>query len=196
LQLIVFHPLLEYMGILIHRKKNQGFTLLELMVTVAIAAILVTVAMPSFTNTIIGNRLTTINNELVGALNLARSEAIKRNQQVVIRKTGTNWQGGWQVFVDVDRTPSSDANVFNDDGDATLCESNEDCVLRVYSSLPAGYTISSNNYTNFIRYTPTGQANTNGTFAVCQNNDASKSKEIIIVATGRARLDGGNTCAP
>ncbi len=184
------------MGILTHQTKDQGFTLLELMVTVAIAAILVTVAMPSFTGTIISNRLTTINNELVGALNLARSEAIKRNQQVVVEKTGANWQDGWRVFVDIDRTPSSDANTFNDDSDTTLCESNEDCMLRAYSSLPTGYTINSNNFTNYIRYTPTGQANTNGTFAVCQNSDSSNSKEIIIIATGRARLDGGNTCAP
>ncbi len=183
------------MGISSKNTDNKGFTILELMVTVAIAGILVSVAMPSFTESIIGNRLTTYNNELVGALNLARSEAIKRNQQVVVEKTGASWNGGWRVFVDVDRT-AGNADTFNDDANATLCESDEDCVLRIYSALPAGYTINSNNFGTFIRYTPSGQANLAGTFAICENNDAGGSKEIIILATGRARLSGGNTCTP
>lgn len=176
---------------------SKGFTILELMGTVAIAGILVAVAMPSFTYTIKSNRLTAINNELVSALNLARSEAVKRNQQIIVRKTGANWENGWHVFVDIDRSsPASDANNFNDDGDATLCESSEDCVLRVYSALPAGYTLRTNSFTNFIRYKPTGQISlsTGGTFAICENNDTSASKEIIVITTGRTRLDSGNTC--
>lgn len=178
---------------------NKGFTLLELMVTLAIAAILATVAIPGFTQSIISNRLTTYNNELVAAFNLARSEAIKRNQQVIVRKTGANWENGWHVFVDIDRdSPASDANKFNDDGDTTLCESNEDCVLRVYSALPAGYTLRTNSFTNFIRYIPTGRISlsTGGTFAICKNNETSRSKELIVITTGRTRLDSGNTCSP
>ena len=130
--------------------EDKGFTLLELIVTMAIAAILATVAVPGFTESIIRNRLTTYNNQLVAAFNLARSEAIKRNQQIIVRKTGANWENGWHVFVDVDRSsPASDANRFNHDGDTTLCESNEDCVLRVYSGLPPGYTLRTNKFTNF-----------------------------------------------
>lgn len=176
---------------------EKGFTLLELMVTLAIVAILATMAIPSFTESIIRNRLTTYNNELVAALNLARSEAVKRNQQVIVRKTGANWEEGWRVFVDIDRSsPASDANNFNDDGDATLCESSEDCVLRIYSALPTGYTLRTNIFTNFIRYKPTGRISlsTGGTFAICENNDASRSKEIIVITTGRTRLDSGNIC--
>jgi type IV fimbrial biogenesis protein FimT len=183
------------MGIPLQNIDNQGFTILELMVTVAIAGILVSVAMPSFTESIIGNRLTTYNNELVGALNLARSEAIKRNQQVIVARTGATWNLGWRVYVDVDRTAGND-DTFNDNGDASLCESTEDCVLRIYPTLPTGYTINTNSFGTFIRYTPSGQANLVGAFAICENNDTNGSKEINILATGRARLSGGTTCTP
>jgi len=169
------------------------------MITVAIAGILAAVAMPSFTNLIISNRLTTYNNELVSALNLARSEAIKRNQQIIVRKTGANWENGWLVFVDIDRaSPASDANNFNDDGDATLCEISEDCVLRVYSALSSGYTLRTNSFTNFIRYKPDGRISlsTGGTFAICESNNTLGSKELIVITTGRTRLDSGNTCSP
>lgn len=57
----------------------RGFTLIELMITIAVAAVLLVIAVPSFTNIINSNRLTTAANEAVGALNLARMEAIKRN---------------------------------------------------------------------------------------------------------------------
>ncbi len=63
-------------------KKANGFTLIELMVTIAIAAILLGVGVPSFTNMIVGNRLATQTNELISGINLARSEAVKRNRTV------------------------------------------------------------------------------------------------------------------
>lgn len=59
-----------------------GFTLIELMVTIAVAAILLAVAVPSFRHLIISNRLTTAANEVVTALTVARSESIKRNANV------------------------------------------------------------------------------------------------------------------
>ncbi len=101
---------------------------MELMVTIAIAAILVGIAIPSFTSIIASNRLTTSANELVTALNLARSEAVKRGIQVTVRRKGTTskqWENGWDVFVD------SDGNdTFNDNGNGTLCEVGEDCLLE------------------------------------------------------------------
>jgi type IV fimbrial biogenesis protein FimT len=64
-------------------KGVKGFTLIELMVTIAVAAILVGIAIPSFTNLIVSNRLNTIATEMVDAVSFARSESVKRNSPVV-----------------------------------------------------------------------------------------------------------------
>ena len=164
---------------------NKGFTLLELMVTVAIAGILVGIAIPSFTSIITSNRLTTYANELVTALNLARSEAIKRGQHVVVIKTGANWENGWQVFVDIDRSTTAKQNALN----------TSDIVLRAYSALPSSYTLrGNNNFTNFIRYQPDGSSNNIGSFVLCENSDgnntpeANTSKLITINFTGRQHM--------
>jgi type IV fimbrial biogenesis protein FimT len=164
---------------------SSGYTLMELMVTIAIAGILLGVAIPSFTSIISSNRLTTYANELVAALNLARSEAIKRGQQVVVRKTGTDWEDGWQVFVDIDRSTPARENVL----DAS------DIVLRVYSKLPDSYTLrGNNNFTNFIRYQPDGSSNNIGSFVLCNNRDgnnipeANTSKLLTINSTGRVHI--------
>jgi type IV fimbrial biogenesis protein FimT len=61
-----------------------GFSLLELMVTLTVAGIVMAVAVPAFQGLSIGNRLTTQANEIVAAMNLARSEAIKRNATIVL----------------------------------------------------------------------------------------------------------------
>jgi type IV fimbrial biogenesis protein FimT len=59
--------------------RAQGFTIVELMITVAVAAILLVIAVPSFNNIINSNRLTTAANAMVNSLNTARMEAIKLN---------------------------------------------------------------------------------------------------------------------
>lgn len=60
----------------------RGFTLVELMVTIVVAAILTAIAVPNFRNLILSNRLTTTANEVVDALNIARMEAVKLNAPV------------------------------------------------------------------------------------------------------------------
>ena len=90
-------------------KKNSGFTLLELVVTVALIAIAVSIAVPSMSTFTQNDRLTTNINTLVGHLAYARSEAVKLNQQVSVcvsnntaSCTAGNWQDGWIVYIDAD----------------------------------------------------------------------------------------------
>ena len=97
--------------------KQNGFTLIELMVTLAVIAIVASIAAPSFSDMMQDNRLTTSSNELLGGIAITRSEAIKRGERVVIcqSSTGTscggssaNWHQGWIVFVDENTNGSVD----------------------------------------------------------------------------------------
>lgn len=66
---------------------NTGFTLIELIVTLAVAAIILTIGVPSFQEALQNNRRTTQVNEIIGAFNIARSEAIKRGMKVTMCKS-------------------------------------------------------------------------------------------------------------
>lgn len=66
---------------------NRGFTIIELMVTMFLAAILFGLAIPSFRSVIAGNRLVTQTNDMIGAMTLARSEAITRNGSMTFCRT-------------------------------------------------------------------------------------------------------------
>ncbi|MFT3756866.1 MAG: GspH/FimT family pseudopilin [Pseudoxanthomonas sp.] len=90
------------------RASTAGFTLLELMITLAVLAILVALAAPSFQNTLRSNRVATATNELLASLNLARTEAIRStNSAGVCASTGGtacdggDWNAGWMVWTDV-----------------------------------------------------------------------------------------------
>jgi type IV fimbrial biogenesis protein FimT len=91
------------------RSKIQGFTLLELMVVIAIAGVLMAMALPSFQNTLRSNRLATTTNQLNAAIALARSEAIKSTQAAGLCPSadgttcGADWNAGWLIWRDVNR---------------------------------------------------------------------------------------------
>lgn len=94
----------------------RGLSLIELMVTLSILAVLGALAAPSFTNMAERMRVSAVTDELVASIHLTRAEAIQRNGAVgMTRLTGTGcpslpsadvWSCGWQVFVDTDRNGS------------------------------------------------------------------------------------------
>ena len=100
------------------KRAQAGFTLMELMVTLTVVGILAAVGIPSFSSVIRNNRITAHTNELVTALTLARSEAMKRGDVVTTCPSedgetcaGNNdWSTGWFVFLDTNADGARDAD--------------------------------------------------------------------------------------
>ena len=84
----------------------RGFTLIELMVTIAVAATLMAIAFPSFKSSMQSNEVSTATNELLASFALARSEAIRSNAGAGIcasadgASCGADWNSGWLVWTD------------------------------------------------------------------------------------------------
>src|SRR5580765_8341364 len=79
------------------RATHRGFTALELMVTVAVLAILLAVVAPSMSTFVAAQRVKTSSFDVYSAMMFARSEAIKRRGNVYIGSATTDWSGGWKV---------------------------------------------------------------------------------------------------
>mgnify|MGYP003578936849 CR=1 FL=1 len=97
------------------RSRSSGFTLVELMVAIAVLAILTTLALPSFQETLRSNRVATSSNELLTSFTLARSEAIRSTRGAGVCASadgatcGNDWNAGWLVWNDSDSDGALDA---------------------------------------------------------------------------------------
>ncbi len=89
------------MRVVRHSDRTPGFTLIELIVTIAVAAILATLAAPSFRQFIVSQRIKNASFDVVSALSLARSEAVTRNANVYFGRS-SGWTSGWYVSVNSD----------------------------------------------------------------------------------------------
>lgn len=133
-------------------KRIQGFTLIELMITLAIAAIVLAIAVPSFKTTILNNKSVALGDEFAQALNFARSEAVKTKKRVSICASSDgatctgSWSDGFIVFEDRAATDT--------EGSITL-----GTVYKVWPKLSAPGTFSvkrNDDNASFIRYTSLG----------------------------------------
>lgn len=128
------------------KRHSDGFTLMELMVTLVIATLLTTVAIPGFSKLIKKNRISAYTNKLVTSLALARSEAVKRGTLVSLCAsnnglgcTNTNFQQGWIVFTDKNTAGTVDGT---------------DTILRVQEAATGlSFTVTGN---TLVQYRPYG----------------------------------------
>lgn len=159
---------------------TRGFTLIELMVTVVVLGLLMTIAVPSFTDMIRNHRSLTAADELTSALNLARVEAVKRGKRVSICPStngtscsGTSWQGGWITFVDAAASDTSSTASVATGG-----------VINRRVGMPTGATATGT--ASFIRFSGLGYSPISSNILVkvtsCTGNSA---RTISVSASGR-----------
>ena len=173
--------------------KNNGFSLIELLVVVAMMGILLVVAVPGFQDTIESATTNSQVKVLLTTLNLARSEAIKRSANVSICATNDGvdcaageWNSGWMVFVD---------NNGDADGGAGSVDAG-DTVIRVFDTLGAGSTLTYT--TDLFEYNAQGFSDLGAvhTFLLCPStNNANNARSIEIGISGRGRrIETGLVC--
>lgn len=86
-----------FMNKILNNNFTKGFTLIELMITLAVIGVLITIAAPNFSAVIKNNCITTKTNTLISSLQYARSEATKRKKQINITKNSSGWSFGWDI---------------------------------------------------------------------------------------------------
>lgn len=177
--------------------RHRGFSLLELMIVLAISAILASVAMPSFQDAMLNAKRGSITGGLIGSLQLARSEAIKQSTRVSVcaRQSdtvcGTDWGEGWLVFTD------AGATIGSIDADETILQVNQEIspsstlstLARI--STGAGAPIAR----PFVRFTPRGATNWRGagTFLYCDVRDEAGASALNVTLSGDVRRARKNT---
>lgn len=161
------------------RRAARGFTLIELMVVLALVGILVTLAAPSFVQFQRNSRLRTVSSSLVSAINMARSEAMKRQKFTFVMPKDGGWNAGWDVFVDMDNSLDLTA------ADVRLGAQSDkpsDVGVTVTTTLP--YVMFSGS--GFPRKTDGSFAN--GTFTLTIPGSGETARSVVLANTGRVRV--------
>jgi len=167
---------------------QNGFTLIELMVTLSVAIIVLSVGVPNYRGFVQDSLLVTQSNSFHSAIALTKSEAIKRSNRVTLCPSsdgtnctgGTVWSNGWIVFT-------------NPNGNAAV-EAGEE-ILQVGAALTGGSSLSGTQ--DRITFTANGfSMGSNGRFNLCDSRGASYSKVIVLNNQGRIRAETGTgTCS-
>ncbi|HLW04150.1 MAG TPA: GspH/FimT family pseudopilin [Azoarcus sp.] len=153
-----------------NRRQNCGFTLIELMLTITVAAVLLGIAAPSFSNMIASWRLTSQTNEMVAAIHLARAEAIKLNRPVMLCRTD-----------DINDTACAATSA----DWAHWIVATTDLVARQGSPENTGSIRITSTFTNdTLQFGPSGLPFASADFLVCSTFDLAENQRLIEVGPG------------
>lgn len=182
------------------RRNCHGFTVVELMISLGVVAILLTTAVPGVSNMIKDNRLAAQLNAVVGDIHMARSEAGKRGVRIIMCRSADpnsttpscsgsaqNWTSGYLVFTGEDGNNTYDAGT--------------DTLLRRSQPAQQGVTMrTSSTWNNNLEINATGALNEAGTaiMALCDDRGNSFGRQVTIPLSGSLRMYAKNIsdCAP
>jgi type IV fimbrial biogenesis protein FimT len=188
------------------KRNHRGFTLIELLFVVTLIGIMVAIAVPSFAWFISGYRATGAVNDLLEAITLTRSEALKRGRRVTLMPNDANhnpsvtgsWANGWTVFVDL-----------NNDQVMTLTGTTPDVLINQHDVLPSSITVSGStdnltapfagsNYfvfdgSGYAHNPQTNQTIVGGIVFLNRTGSATNYKTLCLAAFGRPRIISSTT---
>jgi len=166
---------------------QSGFTIVELMIVVILVGVFAAFAIPNFQVMTQNNRLTSQTNDFLGAFYLARSEAVKLHDDVVLCSSsngtscnGADWDQGWLIWHD-------------DDGDTAIDNTPVE-ILRVGGVLDGGNTIRTRNNDGTLAtltsltFSSRGLSSDEMSWVVCDARGAKEARAIVMGQTGRARV--------
>lgn len=156
-------------------QRLKGFTLVELMVTIAVLAIVVTIAVPSFITMVARGRADTETSDFYRALNYARLEAINRGLNVRVAPDSTsngNWAGILNVFLTSNTTPA----------------------LRVVPAMASNSTMTASGSAALIEFNNLGSMITPANTLVFTYTNGTITRNVVVCPNGRMILNNGTTC--
>ena len=194
---------INHSSTIVDMNQQAGFTLTELIITIAIAAIVVAWGIPGYRVLVINNRAVVDTNDFMASLNQARAEAIKRGVGWRVAMcpgtaagcSGAAWGNGWIVFVDAD---ANNDKILNETTDNNGQWDSGEQILQIHGTLNTGNTLTSNltdNSTAYLSFQSDGSSRIKGsnafqigtfTFGLCNTNNQQNT--IVINSVGRASV--------